>query len=137
MIGTLITGLSMTGHTTGSRIMTRDGQASLLRHDGTLQVATPDGHALLTPPGGLRDEALLDGPDANSPPNTIEVSTSLADGTHSLSTMREMAMRPVNPPKATSMVGQGPDYDDEFRVTRISRGDAGVDLLRYDNCLPD
>ena len=38
-------------------------------------------------------------------------------------TMRGMAMRPVNPPKVTSMVGQGPDLDGEFVVTHLIGGD--------------
>jgi hypothetical protein len=35
--------------------------------------------------------------------------------------MRGMAIRPVNPQKATSMVGYGPDQDDEFVVTHLAR----------------
>ena len=31
-----------------------------------------------------------------------------------------MGLVPVNALKVTSVVGQGPDYDDEFRVNRIS-----------------
>ena len=44
--------------------------------------------------------------------------------------MRGMSLGAVNPLQATSVVGLGPDLDDEFRVTRIARGDGGVDLLR-------
>ena len=34
--------------------------------------------------------------------------------------MRGMGLVPVNPHKVTSMVGQGPDIDDEFLVTHLS-----------------
>ena len=53
-----------------------------------------------------------------------------------VNTMRGMGLVPVNPPKATSMVGQGPDSDDEFRVTHFSKGDGGVDLLLQSNRQP-
>ena len=40
--------------------------------------------------------------------------------------MRGMAIRPVNPLKATSMVGHGPDHDeDEFVVTHFSKDHRG------------
>jgi hypothetical protein len=53
-----------------------------------------------------------------------------ASDTRYVNTVRGMSLGAVNPLKATSMVGLAPDSDDEFRVTRTTRGDGGVDLLR-------
>ena len=53
-----------------------------------------------------------------------------ADGVNNPNTMRVMGFGSVNPPKATSMVGLDLDHDDEFRVTHLTRGDGGEDLLR-------
>jgi hypothetical protein len=47
-----------------------------------------------------------------------------------IDTMRGMGPAPVNPPKVTSMVGHGPDHDDEFIVTHITSSHKGVDLPR-------
>ena len=48
--------------------------------------------------------------------------------------MRGMALRPVNPQKATSMVGHGPDLDDEFVVTRLARdGRTEIDSRKDDD----
>jgi hypothetical protein len=48
----------------------------------------------------------------------------LADGVNNSSTMRGMGFGSVNPPKATSMVGPGPELDSEFVVihTRNRQG---------------
>ena len=45
----------------------------------------------------------------------------MADGVTDPNTTRGMAMRPVNPPKATSVVGHDPDATDEFILTHFSR----------------
>ena len=44
-----------------------------------------------------------------------------ADGTHSPNTMRGMAMRPVNPLKATSMMGQRLDVIDGVLAIHITK----------------
>ena len=44
----------------------------------------------------------------------------LADGTHSLSTMRGMGLPLVNPLQVNSMGGQDSDLPDEFVVNRVS-----------------
>jgi hypothetical protein len=47
--------------------------------------------------------------------------------------MRGMGLVPVNPPKATSMVGCSPDSDDEYVVTRLTGdGKAQMDKLKED-----
>ena len=48
------------------------------------------------------------------------MSSNLADGISDSNTMRGMATRPVNPQKATSVVGCSPDYDDESVITRLT-----------------
>ena len=45
----------------------------------------------------------------------------MADGVQNSNTTRAMGLVPVNALKVTSVVGQGPDFDDEFRVTRHSK----------------
>ena len=46
--------------------------------------------------------------------------TLLADGVPDPNTTRAMGLVPVNALKVTSVVGQGPDTDDEFVVTHLS-----------------
>ena len=44
----------------------------------------------------------------------------MADGVPDPNTTRAMGLVPVNALKVTSVVGQGPDTDDEFVVTHLS-----------------
>ena len=43
----------------------------------------------------------------------------MADGVPDPNTTRGMGLVPVNALKVTSVVGQRPDYDDEFKVTHL------------------
>ena len=43
----------------------------------------------------------------------------MADGAPDPNTTRAMGLVPVNALKVASVVGQGPDHDDEFKVTHL------------------
>ena len=72
----------------------------------------------------MPDGPTAQSPDVRQPPNTL--ATDAAD----INSMRGMSLGAVNPHKVTSMVGKDPDSADEFAVTRLTRGDGGVGLLR-------
>ena len=59
-----------------------------------------------------------DGQIAATLPDGV-VNDILADGFSNPNTTRAMGLVPVNALKVTSVVGQGPDTDDEFVVTHL------------------
>ena len=97
--------------------------------DARLAKSKPDGWVTHSQPDGPAAQSRTDGAASS------DLTTDISDA----NIMRGMAMRPVNPLKVTSVVGQGPDIDididGEFVVTHISnhRGKSSADQTVNDH----
>ena len=57
----------------------------------------------------------------------------LATGIPDANTMRGMSLGAVNPQKVTSIVGHGPDLDDELAITHLTRDDRARKYIRKED----
>ena len=95
------------------------GPMTTERLNGQLDYATRDERLSQQQPDGAPFESSPDG----DPAGTLSdwgSSKILADGVSDPNTTRAMGLVPVNALKVTSVVGKGPDIEDQFTVNRIS-----------------